>query len=111
MARIRKKSLTTSVTVEMPMMRTGIWAIVLLLATLVAYAPAFDAPYAFDDITSIPTNASIRQLWPLSVPLSPPSNTAVSGRPVVNYSLALNYWLNERLGVDQRPYPDGKYKT
>ncbi len=29
----------------------------------------------------------------------------------MNYSFALNYALNEQLGVDQRPDPDGPYKT
>ncbi|MEP6618239.1 MAG: tetratricopeptide repeat protein [bacterium] len=36
---------------------------------------------------------------------------AVSGRPVVNVSLALNYALNSALGVDQRPDPLGPNKT
>ena len=87
------------------------WWVALVLLTVVAYAPAMRSPYLFDDIASIPANASIRQLWPPAVPLHPPENTSVAGRPVVNYSLALNYWLNERLGVDQRPYPEGRNKS
>jgi tetratricopeptide (TPR) repeat protein len=87
------------------------WWAALVLLTVVAYAPAMRSPFLFDDIASIPANASIRQLWPPAVPLHPPVNTSVSGRPVVNYTLALNYWLNERLGVDQRPYPEGRNKS
>lgn len=86
-------------------------AIALACAALAAYAVALRAPFQFDDIASIPGNATIRSLAPISVPLSPPSNTSVAGRPVVNYSLALNYALNEWLGVDQRPNPEGVNKT
>ena len=43
--------------------------------------------------------------------LLPPSQTAVAGRPLVNVSLALNYAINDALGVDQRSDPDGPNKT
>ena len=79
------------------------FALALALATLIAFSPALRAPFQFDDLDSIPGNASIRRLWPLSVPLNPPPDNAVTGRPVVNLTLALNYAINERLGVDQRP--------
>ena len=87
------------------------WMWTVIALTIIAYLPAVRAPYAFDDISAIPGNASIRRLTPLSVPLSPPANTAVAGRPLVNVTLALNYRLNEWLGVDQRPYPLGRNKT
>lgn len=41
-----------------------------------------------DDLYAIPTNESIRSL---SRVLSPPAQTPVAGRPLVNLSLALNY--------------------
>ena len=92
--------------------RVPIWmAIAVVIATFAAYAPALRAPFVFDDVTSIQENTTIRQLYPPSVPLKPPVMSAVAGRPVVNYSLALNYALNEWLGVDQRADPDGPYKT
>lgn len=79
-------------------------AVALAVAVCVAYAPALRAPFIFDDITSIVENASIRRLWPPSVPLHPPAGgNAVSGRPVVNYSLAADYALNSLLGIDQHP--------
>ncbi len=84
--------------------------IALAIMTVVVYAAAIRAPYEFDDIASIPANASIRSLSP-SIALDPPTNTSVTGRPVVNYSLALNYAINEALGVDQRPDPYGPNKT
>lgn len=94
------------------MPRVSLWpAMALVLATALAYSPAFTAPFQFDDIESIATNVTIRRLWPPSAPLHPPAGVAVSGRPVVNYSLALNYALNEQIGIDQRPDPNGPYKT
>ena len=77
--------------------------IAILAATIIAYLPAIRAPFVLDDVQSIPGNPTIRALWPLSVPFAPPANTTVAGRPVVNLTLALNYRLNEWLGVDQRP--------
>ncbi|HEX3865951.1 MAG TPA: hypothetical protein VHV78_04330, partial [Gemmatimonadaceae bacterium] len=85
--------------------------IALALLAIVVFAPAWRAPFEFDDIASIPGNPTIRTLWPASVPLNPPANTSVAGRPVVNVSLALNYAVNEWLGVDQRPDPYGPNKT
>jgi len=70
---------------------------------LIAFGPALKAPFDFDDELAISENPSIRQLWP-SVALRPPAReTAVSGRPVVNYTLALNYALNRWLGIAQAP--------
>jgi tetratricopeptide (TPR) repeat protein len=85
--------------------------VAVLVATVVVYLPAMRAPYEFDDAKGIPGNPSIRALWPLSVPLHPPQNTSVSGRPIVNYTLAINYAINEWLGVDQRADPYGPNKT
>ena len=79
------------------------WWAALAITVCVAYAPALKAPFVFDDVVSIVDNASIRRVWPPSVPLQPPSGGfAVSGRPVANYTLAMNYAVNDLLGVDQR---------
>ena len=65
----------------------------LVLAVLLIYANTVSAPFVFDDQLSITENSTIRQLWPLSTPLSPPSGQGltVEGRPILNLSLALNY--------------------
>ncbi len=64
----------------------------LLLAALAAYANSFGGPFIFDDKPAILDNPTIRQLWPLSTVLSPPPiGSSVTGRPLVNLSLALNY--------------------
>ena len=82
--------------------------VALILATLAAYAPALKGPFVFDDIPAIVENPTIRGF---SSMLSPPPGTAVSGRPVANVTLAANFAVNNILGIDQRPDPDGPYKA
>jgi tetratricopeptide (TPR) repeat protein len=77
---------------------TWIGLLLVLVATVIAFAPALRAPFAFDDVDSIPGNSSIRRI---STSLEPPPRLAVSGRPIVNLSLAVNYAMNEAFGVDQ----------
>jgi Flp pilus assembly protein TadD len=48
-------------------------------------------PFIWDDQTAIVTNKTIQHLWPLSEPLTPPRETPVAGRPLVNLSFAINY--------------------
>jgi tetratricopeptide (TPR) repeat protein len=72
-----------------------------IVAAILAYSVALSAPFQFDDAGSITTNRTIERLWPLSTPLRPPPGVAVSGRPVVNYSLAVDHAVNRALGVDQ----------
>jgi Flp pilus assembly protein TadD len=48
-------------------------------------------PFIWDDQTAIVTNKTIQHLWPLSEPLTPPRETPVAGRPLVNLSFAVNY--------------------
>lgn len=67
-------------------------AAALALAALVAYHASLPAPFTFDDRPAIERNESLRRLWPLSGPLSPPVTAAgAAGRPLVNLSLALNH--------------------
>jgi len=63
------------------------------------YVNSIHIPFLWDDLPSIVNNVSIRHLWPLTGVLSPPLETPVSGRPVVNLSLALNFALGG-LGVE-----------
>jgi tetratricopeptide (TPR) repeat protein len=83
----------------------------LALITAVAFAGAARAPFEFDDIASIPDNPTIRTLWPPSIALNPPPNISVSGRPVVNLSFALNFAVNEALGISQRPAEEWELET
>jgi protein O-mannosyl-transferase len=73
------------------------WAVVLAcgliaVAVLASYYDSLSGAFVFDDYGSIIENPTIRQLWPISRPLSPPpGNLTVSGRPLLNLSFALNY--------------------
>ncbi|HEX2854901.1 MAG TPA: tetratricopeptide repeat protein [Opitutaceae bacterium] len=71
-----------------------------VLATLLAYQNGLRGPFVFDDFPTIVENPTIRRL---STSLMPPSETGltVNGRPVVNFSLALNYAFG---GIEPRGY-------
>ena len=64
----------------------------LLAAGLWTYANSFHGPFVFDDFPAITHNPSIRSLWPAQW-LSAPPRSGTSGRPVLNFTLALNYAL------------------
>jgi tetratricopeptide (TPR) repeat protein len=66
---------------------------VIAFAALAVYHNSFSGSFVFDDALSITDNQTIRHLWPIWRVLSPPSGSAqtVSGRPMVNLSLAVNY--------------------
>jgi tetratricopeptide (TPR) repeat protein len=76
--------------------------LLLALATFAAFWNSFSVPFFFDDAAAITENSTIRRLWPPGEALSPPAGgSGVSNRPVVNYSLAINYAMGE---LDVRPY-------
>ena len=77
-------------------------AAMLVLATLAAYHNSLDGPFVLDDVGSILGNPTIHQLWPPGQALSPPTTgDTVSGRPILNLSLAVNYALSR---TDARSY-------
>jgi len=63
---------------------------------LAAYQNIFAEPFVFDDAPAILENPTIRQLWPPWTALIPPPGTgsSVGGRPLINYSFALNYAMS-----------------
>lgn len=71
-------------------------AFVVLAAVLAAYANSLRVPFVYDDIPSIPENATLRSLSALSTVLQPPvqGGITVGGRPVLNLSFALNYAIS-----------------
>lgn len=78
--------------------RRPIWlgAAVLLLGVVLAYHNSLRGPFVFDDLPAIVHNPSIRTLWPVSQVLLPDlgdGGVTVSGRPLVNLSLAVNHAL------------------
>src|SRR5438552_937045 len=83
--------------------RAGIFVAAALLtaAALVAWANSFRGPFIFDDLPAIVENATIRTLA-LPIALAPPhSGQPAGGRPLVNFSFALNWALG---GTDVRGY-------
>ena len=68
---------------------------ILMLAASLAYSNCLNAPFIFDDISSIETSPAIRALWPLS------QVVANSNRPILNLTLAVNYAVG---GLDVRGY-------
>jgi tetratricopeptide (TPR) repeat protein len=67
----------------------------LAVAAVAAYHNTLLAPFVLDDADSITENATIRHLWPLWKAFSPPGGGAtVSGRPFLNFSLAVNYAIS-----------------
>jgi Flp pilus assembly protein TadD len=73
-------------------------AAVIALVVAATYANSVSGPFLFDDENSIVGNASIRQI---NASLSPPRDTPVAGRPLVNLTFALNYRAG---GLDVRGY-------
>lgn len=73
----------------------------LVAAVALAYANALRAPFVFDDFAAIVENPTIRDWRDLGAVLSPPPNTGVTGRPVVNLTLALNHAVG---GLEPRGY-------
>jgi tetratricopeptide (TPR) repeat protein len=73
------------------------WPLLIIAAGLIVYANSFTGGYVLDDFGSIPENPTIRRLWPIWQPLSPPhrGGLTVEGRPLINLSLAINYALGE----------------
>ncbi len=67
---------------------------VIVVAALAAYHNSFAGAFVLDDQSSIETNASIRQLWPPGPALTPPSDSGTGGRPLANYTYALDYAIS-----------------
>ena len=82
--------------------RPAVAALLIFAAVLFAWSNSFTAPFEFDDHASIIDNATIRHLWPATW-LRPPTTAGetVSGRPVLNFTLAVNYAIG---GLDVRGY-------
>lgn len=65
---------------------------ILVLIAFITYWNSLRVPFFFDDPLTILENPTIRNLTDLTQVLSPPKNgSGVTGRPVVNLSLAINY--------------------
>jgi tetratricopeptide (TPR) repeat protein len=75
-----------------------------IILTLAAFGPAIRAPFDFDDRGTVIENWTIQRVWPPTALIQTPGlGTAASGRPVANYTFALNVALNRALGTTNGP--------
>jgi protein O-mannosyl-transferase len=81
-----------------------LFALLIVVAGVATYSNSLGGQFIWDDQTSIVTNRTIQHLWPLSDPLTPPRETPVAGRPLVNLSFAINYALG---GLNETGYHAG----
>jgi tetratricopeptide (TPR) repeat protein len=77
--------------------------LLVITAGLFAYENSFQCGFVSDDVASILENPTIRRLWPIWQPLSPPNRggLTVQGRPLLNLSFAINYAIG---GLDVTGY-------
>lgn len=66
-------------------------AVLIVAAGAWAMWPGLGGVFVLDDERAIVRNTTIRTLSPVSVSLSPPSQSTVAGRPIANLSFALSY--------------------
>jgi tetratricopeptide (TPR) repeat protein len=65
--------------------------LLIIAVGLVAYCNSFQGPFIFDDVRNILDNPTIHHVWPIWETLSPPGWSGVTGRPIINLTLAVNY--------------------
>lgn len=71
---------------------TRLLPLILVIATTLAYSNSLHGPLVCDDVPAIADNPTIRQLWPPQYILNPPRwGSSLEGRPLSNFSLALNF--------------------
>jgi tetratricopeptide (TPR) repeat protein len=61
---------------------------IIVLVALITYHNSFTVPFMLDDPSAIPDNSSIRHFWSA---LFPPAAAITGGRPLLNFTFALNY--------------------
>jgi tetratricopeptide (TPR) repeat protein len=71
--------------------RTLLGGAALAAGTLAIYWGTFSVPLLLDDHLAIAGNPTIRSLWPPWLALSPRAADVVGGRPLLNFSYAVNY--------------------
>lgn len=85
-----------------PRLLTALAVALLVIVNAAVYSRSLNVPFIFDDLTSIPENPNIRQLWPPWKSMAPPPQLgAAGGRPLVGLSLAVNYAIG---GLNVRGY-------
>jgi tetratricopeptide (TPR) repeat protein len=65
--------------------------VLIIAAGVWAYHNSFQGPFIYDDVGNILENPTIRRVWSIWETLSPPRRSGLTGRPIINLSLAVNY--------------------
>ena len=73
---------------------TALACATILAAGIAAWSNSFNGPFIFDDLSAIQNNPTIRH-FPGWMNFLPPPATAISRRPVVNLTLAVNYAISD----------------
>lgn len=82
--------------------RASLWAVAVLVVTAAGtFAGSLGGPFVYDDDEAIVRNPFIRALTPIGSALNAPPHSAVSGRPLISLSLAVNHALG---GLDPIGY-------
>ena len=68
--------------------------VIIIAAGLLVYCNSFGGTFVFDDGGSIVENPNIRQLWPIWDVFDAQPGQTVAGRPVLSFSLAVNYRIS-----------------
>lgn len=74
-----------------PRIASALYPALIALAVLLAYSDSFHGAFVYDDRDAILGNPTLQSLAAAWVP---PANSTVSGRPVLNFSLALSHALS-----------------
>jgi tetratricopeptide (TPR) repeat protein len=77
---------------ERHMIRAAVWVVWFVAAGILVYGNGLDAPFVYDD-RSIQEDRDIRRPLPPWEVVHASPNSPAAGRPVVHYSLALNFAL------------------
>ena len=91
----------TAPTAPEPAAGLGWRAVLIVVAGFLAYANSFAGPFILDDVLSIVENNQIREWQELGTVLFPERELPTAGRPLVNFSFAVNYALD---GLNVRGY-------
>ncbi len=70
------------------------YAVMIIVATAFVYSNTFQAPFFFDDTVNIVNNPSIRGIPSVLHALTPPDGMGIAGRPLINFTLAVNYRIS-----------------
>ncbi len=86
-------------------------AVAVIAAAILAYLPAFSAPFVMDDVIVVGANQPAQSIGSSLLSFMPPPGSPITGRPVVGLTFAANRAINSLFRVDERRDPDGVHKA